>query len=74
MLDMALNSITLFLKGRLFADSSKVYRQIAIGTVVTAATLLAIALAGAPIWLAALVAGFAGGALQPHLFKDLKYR
>jgi len=27
----------------------------------------------APLWLTALVAGLIGGALQPYLFKDLRY-
>jgi hypothetical protein len=27
-----------------------------------------------PLWLTALVAGLIGGALQPYLFKDLRYR
>lgn len=74
MLDMARNSILLFFQGRLFADPAKVYRQLAIGVAVTVVLLLIIAAAGAPIWLAAVVAGFVGGALQPYLFKDLKYR
>ena len=74
MWDMAKSSILLFLQGRLFADPKMVLRQLAIGIVVTAVLLTAIAKLGAPLWAAALVAGFLGGALQPCLFKDLRYR
>jgi len=74
MWDLARNSISLFFAGKLFADPAKVYSQISVGIVVTAALLIALAVAGVALWLAALVAGLAGGGLQPYLFKDLKYR
>jgi hypothetical protein len=44
-----------------------------IGIVVTAVLLIGLAEAGAPLWLAALVAALIGGGLQPYLFKDLRY-
>jgi hypothetical protein len=72
--EMAQSSMSLFFRGRLFADPAMVARQLAIGIVVTAILLIVIARIGAPLWLAALVAGLAGGALQPYLFKDLRYR
>ena len=34
---------------------------------------IGLAKAGAPLWLAALVAALLGGGLQPYLFKDLRY-
>jgi hypothetical protein len=71
---MASSSMSLFFKGKLFADPSKVYRQLAIGIAVTALLLVVLAKLGAPLWSAALVAGLIGGALQPYLFKDLRYR
>jgi hypothetical protein len=74
MWDMAKNSISLFFAGKLFADPAKVYLQISIGIAVTAVVLIALTFAGMALWLAALLAGLAGGALQPYLFKDLKYR
>lgn len=74
MWEMAQSSMSLFFRGRLFADPAMVARQLAIGIVVTAILLIVIARIGAPLWLAALVAGLAGGALQPYLFKDLRYR
>jgi len=72
--EMAQSSITLFFRGRLFADPTMVARQLAIGAIVTAILLIVIAKIGAPLWLAALVAGVIGGGLQPYLFKDLRYR
>ncbi len=74
MWSMATNSIGLFFRGKLFADPAKVYRQLAIGAIVTALLLVILAQIGAPLWSAALVAGLVGGALQPYLFKDLRYR
>ena len=75
MLDMALSSIGLFLRGKLFADPAKAITQVMIGI---AATLLLFLIATKvlilPLWISAALAGFIGGALQPYLFKDLKYR
>jgi hypothetical protein len=71
---MAMNSIGLFFRGKLFANPAQVYRQLAIGIIATAATLFVLAVAGLPVWLAALIAGFGGGLLQPYLFRDLRYR
>lgn len=75
MLDLALSSIGLFLRGKLFADPGKAMSQLVIGIVATMLVFLLISkIAGAPLWSAALIAGFVGGALQPYLFKDLRYR
>ena len=68
------SSIVLFLQGKLFAEPAKVYRQTAIGAALTAALLVVLAVAGLPVAGAAAVAGIVGGALQPYLFKDLRYR
>jgi hypothetical protein len=66
--------MSLFFKGKLFAEPSKVYRQLAIGVLVTALVLIVLAKLGAPLWAASIVAGLIGGTLQPYLFKDLRYR
>jgi hypothetical protein len=71
---MATSSMSLFFRGKLFADPAKAYRQLAIGIAATAIVMIVAGSAGAPLWAAALVAGLAGGALQPYLFKDLRYR
>lgn len=71
---MTQNSIFLFFRGKLFAEPLKAYRQIAIGVFVTAALLIAIAEVGAPVWAASVIAAAIGGALQPYLFRDLRYR
>ena len=57
------------------AEPGKAMTQLLIGVLVTAAIfLIAAKLAGAAPWLAAVIAGSVGGALQPYLFKDLRYR
>jgi hypothetical protein len=68
------NLIVLLCQGKLLADPMKVGRQWAVGVVVTAAILFIGVKLGAPIWIAGLTAGLIGGALQPYLFKDLRYR
>lgn len=73
MWEMTKNSIVLFFRGKLFADPRMVTRQLAIGIVVTAILFVGLAKAGAPLWLAALVAALLGSGLQPYLFKDLRY-
>jgi hypothetical protein len=71
---MTQNSISLFFRGKLFAEPGKAYGQIAIGVLVTAVLLVLLALIGAPIWAAAALAAAIGGGLQPYLFRDLRYR
>jgi len=82
MWDMAKHSIILFFQGRLFRDFPTVRRQILLGAMVTAFTLVLIAAgltaaglqsASVAIFVASAIAGFVGGTLQPYLFKDLKY-
>jgi hypothetical protein len=73
-LDLIKNALVLFFTGKLFRDPLYVCRQLAIGAGATAALFLACSLlSGSPI-AAALVAGLIGGALQPYLFEDVKYR
>ncbi|MEZ5934065.1 MAG: hypothetical protein R3F54_19440 [Alphaproteobacteria bacterium] len=74
MLDMAKHSIQLFVQGKLFQNNGEVMQKVAIGAGGTAVLTLVLALIGLPVWLAAIVAGALGGAVQPYLFKDLKYR
>ena len=75
MFEMVKNSIRLFFQGRLFAEPGKAYTQLIIGVVLTALCFVAaLRFAGLPYWAAAAVAGFLGGALQPYLFRDLRYR
>lgn len=73
MLDMFLNSAKLFMKGKLFRDPMDVARQWAIGFIAALAVVVALRLAGVPLWLDVLVTALGVGALQPWLFKDLKY-
>ena len=73
MWDMFSNSARLFLKGKLFRDPRMVLRQWLIGVAVTLVALVVLAKLGLPLWLALLLASLGGGALQPFLFKNLKY-
>ncbi len=73
MLDMVMNSVTLFFQGRLFKDIGAVIKMAMIGIALTAIILIGLVLAGLPLWLSAVIAGLIGGGVQPYLFKDLKY-
>ena len=72
MLGMAMDSAKLFFAGKLFQNNKVAMAKLAVG-----AGLGALALVGAgqllPIWAAALIGGAVSGAVQPVLFKDLKY-
>ena len=70
---MAQNSIQLFFRGKLFAEPGKAMLQLLVGVLVTAILFVVLAKLGAPLWLAALIAALIGGALQPYLFRNLRY-
>ncbi len=72
MLGMAMNSAKLFFAGKLFKDNKTVVRQLILGAGVGVIAGIVIGLF-APIWVAAIAAGAVSGAVQPVLFKDLKY-
>ena len=74
MFEMALTSMSAFLRGRLFAHNGKAFGQIAIGVIATTVFFLAVRKLGLSAWGAGAAAGFFGGVLQPFLFKNLKYR
>ncbi|MBI3699704.1 MAG: hypothetical protein HY242_04575 [Afipia sp.] len=71
---MTQNSIILFFRGKLFAEPSKAYQKILIGSTVTALLFIALAKADVPLWAASLAAALIGGGLQPYLFRNLRYR
>ncbi len=73
MWEMFANSLRLFLKGKLFREPKMVARQWLIGLAFTFVVLVVLAKVGVPLWLAVLAASLGGGALQPLLFKNLKY-
>lgn len=74
MLEMFMDSATLFMKGKLFQDYKSVFIKMLIGMIVTAVIAIILAKLGTGMWVAIGVASLIGGALQPYLFKDLKYK
>ena len=72
MLSTAIDSGKLFLSGKLFKDNAKVMRQLAVGAGAGAIVVVVVGLF-VPTWVAAILGGAVAGALQPYLFKDLKY-
>lgn len=74
MIEMFINSVVLFMKGKLFQDQTLVLKRSAISIGVTALLCVVLALVGLPMWSAVFVAAVIGGAMQPYLYKDLRYR
>ena len=74
MLDMIVNTLKLFLHGKLFRDPWSVLRQWLIGFVITVTSLVVLVSVGMPLWLSIMIVALGVGALQPYLFKDIKYR
>ena len=74
MFDMFWNSVLLFCKGKLFQDSNKVMMLAGLGMTICAILLIVLAKAGLPILLSVVITSLIAGALQPRLFRDLKYR
>jgi hypothetical protein len=68
-----LNSFKLFLKGKLFREPVQFARQWLIGLVVAIVALLVLVKLGVALWLAVVLVAFVTGALQPWLFRNLKY-
>ncbi len=72
MFQMFMNSVKLFFRGRLFRDGRRVFSQWLKGFALTLVVLLAAGFLFNPL-VGVIVASILGGALQPYLFKDLKY-
>ena len=73
MFEMFTNSVSLFLKGRLFRDPGHVLKQSAIGIFATLFLALGLQSLGLSVLVSVSLASFAGGLLQPWLFRNLKY-
>jgi hypothetical protein len=73
MFEMVKSSAILFFQGKLFQNPTEALRQLAIGVGLTVLVFLIVAKL-TNVVLAGVVAGFIGGAAQPALFKNLKFR
>ena len=73
MWDMFSNAVILFAKGKLFRDKTDVFKSLGIGIALSIVIMVAAVKLGVPLWLAVVLASTVSGALQPYLFKDLKY-
>lgn len=73
MWDMFLNSMKLFFKVKLFREPKQVLRQWLIDLAVALVALVFLVKLGVTMWLAVLLVSLTVGALQPWLFRNLKY-
>jgi hypothetical protein len=74
MLEMIKSSMALFFQGKLFAEPAKAYTQLALGILSGALLFIAARKLGYAAVPSAAVAGAVSGALQPYLFRNLRYR
>jgi hypothetical protein len=73
MFDMVWTSVNAFWKGKLFQNQTRATLLGLAGVGITAVVFV-VTSRFMPLWSAALVAGLVGGAVQPFLFKDLKFQ
>jgi hypothetical protein len=69
---MFTSSVQLFLRGKLFRDGRQVFLQWLKGFLLTLGLLLVVGGVFNPL-VGVILGSLVGGALQPYLFKDLKY-
>jgi hypothetical protein len=69
---MFASSVQLFLRGKLFRDGRQVFCQWLKGFLLTLGLLLVVGWVVSPL-MGVILGSLVGGALQPYLFKDLKY-
>jgi hypothetical protein len=74
MFDMFWNSVVLFCKGKLFQDPYKVMMLAGLGAGTGAVLFVVLVKIGLALWLSVALTSLIVGALQPRLFRDLKYR
>ena len=73
MFEMFKNSVVLFFRGKLFQDLHKVILKIIIGSAIAVALLVITVKLGLHLSIAVIITSIVAGAIQPWLFKDLKY-
>lgn len=74
MFEMLKSSAGLFFRGKLFAEPQKAYTQLALGILTGALIFIAARKIGLAAVHSAVIAGGVSGALQPFLFRNLRYR
>ncbi|HEY9732515.1 MAG TPA: hypothetical protein V6C89_11425 [Drouetiella sp.] len=73
MWDAFSNAFGLFIRGKLFRDFNQVVKQTLIGVAVAGVLMVILAKIGLPLFVVVPLVSIVAGALQPWLFKDLKY-
>ncbi|MGP0591973.1 hypothetical protein ACTRXD_05445 [Nitrospira sp. T9] len=74
MFDMFWNSVVLFCNGKLFQDPFKVMMLAGLGVGIGAVLFVVFVKIGFALWFSVALSSLFVGALQPRLFRDLKYR
>jgi hypothetical protein len=70
---MFIDSLRLFVKGKLFREPGAVFRRWLIVFGVALVAVIGFVKAGVPLWIAVTLVALTAGVLQPYLFKNLKY-
>jgi len=72
MFETVMGSAKLFLQGKLFKDTALAIRLLLLGALVGAIVTIGVGLV-LPVWAAAVAGGFVAGAIQPWLYRNIKY-
>lgn len=67
------NTLKLLLKGKLFREPREVMKKWLLGFALAALAMIVLAMLGVPLWLTVVIVAVGVGALQPYLFRHLKY-
>jgi len=72
MFETVMGSAKLFFQGKLFKDTALAIRLLLLGALVGAIVTIGVGLV-LPVWAAAVAGGFVAGAIQPWLYRNIKY-
>jgi hypothetical protein len=72
-MEMFTDGFNLFVQGKLLRDYPKVFAEAFLGIFIAMILLAAIVFCGAPLWVAVIISSAVSGALQPWIFKDIKF-
>ena len=65
--------LKLFAQNRLVRDQEDFVKKAAVGSAVGAGLFLLLGLMGVSIWFSIPISAFVAGAVQPYLFRDIKF-
>jgi uncharacterized membrane protein len=72
-MEMFTDGFTLLIQGKLLRDYPKVFAEALLGAFIGMIIFIVLAFFSVPLWIAVIVSSAISGALQPWIFKDIKF-